>query len=140
MVKCADRRPSKVISKALSASFPRLDHRRRPRPVGSRLMIARYTHFSAAASVGKGPRALTALRIRALMDSMVICSPVVGQGCELLVCGVDGVRDVLVALGWRPVSRDRLLSNRDVGWVVCGVVAGLSEGMGELVTQSLILF
>ena len=32
--------------------------------------MARYTHFSAAASVGKWPRALTALRIRALMDSM----------------------------------------------------------------------
>jgi hypothetical protein len=33
-------------------------------------MMARYTHFSAAVSVGKWPRALTALRIRALMDSM----------------------------------------------------------------------
>jgi hypothetical protein len=29
--------------------------------------------FSAAASVGKWPRALTARRIRALIDSMVIC-------------------------------------------------------------------
>ena len=37
----ADRRPSKVISKALSAAFQRLDQRRCPLPVGSRLMIAR---------------------------------------------------------------------------------------------------
>src|SRR5689334_14718048 len=33
-------------------------------------MIAMNTHLSAAASVGKWPRALTARRIRALMDSM----------------------------------------------------------------------
>ena len=49
----ADRGPSKVISNALSASFHRLDQRCLPRPVGSRLMIARYTHLRAAASVGK---------------------------------------------------------------------------------------
>jgi hypothetical protein len=66
----ADRRPSKVISTALSASFHRLDHRWRPRPVGSRLRMARYTHFRAAVSVVLWPRALTALRIRASMDSM----------------------------------------------------------------------
>ena len=34
------RRPSKVMSKALRAAFHRLVHRLRPRPVGSRLMIA----------------------------------------------------------------------------------------------------
>ncbi|MGH3772780.1 MAG: hypothetical protein ACRDRW_15545 [Pseudonocardiaceae bacterium] len=37
-------------------------------------MTARKTHFSAAASVGKWPRALTARRIRALIDSIVILS------------------------------------------------------------------
>ncbi|ETZ55258.1 transposase, Mutator family protein [Mycobacterium avium MAV_120709_2344] len=58
----------------------------------------------------------------------VICSPVVGQGCDLLICGVDGVRDVLLALGCRPVSRDRLLSNRDVGRVVCECRRGLGRG------------
>ena len=42
------------------------------RPVGSRLMTARYTHFSAAVSVGKCPRALTALRILLLIDSIAL--------------------------------------------------------------------
>ena len=56
------RRPSKVMSKALRAAFHRLVHRFRPFPVGSRLMIARYRHLRAACSVGKWPRALTALR------------------------------------------------------------------------------
>ena len=37
----ADRRPSKVISKAFNAAFQRLDQRFWPVPVGSRLMIAR---------------------------------------------------------------------------------------------------
>ena len=47
------RRPSKVMSKAFRAAFHRLVQRWRPRPVGSRLMIARYRHFRAACSVGK---------------------------------------------------------------------------------------
>src|SRR5260370_25654357 len=34
------RRPSKVMSNAFRAAFHRLVHRLRPRPVGSRLMIA----------------------------------------------------------------------------------------------------
>jgi hypothetical protein len=34
------------MSKAFRAAFHRLVHRWRPRPVGSRLMIARYRHFS----------------------------------------------------------------------------------------------
>jgi len=45
-------------------------HRRRPAPVGSRLINAKYTHFSAAVSFGKCPRARTALRIRALTLSI----------------------------------------------------------------------
>src|SRR6202034_4300500 len=44
----------------------------RPFPVGSRLLIARYRHFSAARSVGKWPRAFTARRSRALMDSIAL--------------------------------------------------------------------
>ena len=36
----ADRRPSKAMSKALRAGFQRIDQRRCPVPVGSRLMIA----------------------------------------------------------------------------------------------------
>jgi len=68
----ADSRPSNVISKAFSAAFHRLDQRWRAVPLGSRLMMARYTHFKAAASVGKCPRALTALRIRALTLSMAL--------------------------------------------------------------------
>ena len=35
-------------------------------------MIAKNTHFSAACSLGKWPRALTALRIRALTLSMAL--------------------------------------------------------------------
>lgn len=37
----ADRRPSKVISKAFNAAFQRLDQRFCPVPVGSRLISAR---------------------------------------------------------------------------------------------------
>jgi len=36
------------MSKAFRAAFHRFDHRWRPLPVGSRLMIARYRHFRAA--------------------------------------------------------------------------------------------
>jgi hypothetical protein len=50
----------------------RLVHRFRPFPVGSRLMTARYRHFIAACSLGKWPRAFTALRSRALIDSMAL--------------------------------------------------------------------
>jgi hypothetical protein len=35
-------------------------------------MIAWYRHFKAACSVGKGPRAFTARRSRALMDSIAL--------------------------------------------------------------------
>ena len=58
------------MSKAFRAAFHRLVHRLRPFPVGSRLMIARYRHFRAACSVGKWPRAFTARRSRALIDSI----------------------------------------------------------------------
>ena len=67
-------RPGNAIVKAFNAGFHRLVQRCRPRPVGSRLMMARYTHLSAAVSVGKCPRALTALRIRALIDSIAFVS------------------------------------------------------------------
>src|SRR5437763_3760341 len=60
------------MSKAFSAAFHRLDQRARPRPVGSRLVMARYNTFNAAASVGKWPRALTARRSRALRLSMAL--------------------------------------------------------------------
>src|SRR5215472_18241473 len=60
------------MSKALRAAFHRLVHRLRPRPVGSRLMIARYRHLRAACSVGKWPRAFTARRSRALIDSIAL--------------------------------------------------------------------
>jgi hypothetical protein len=55
-----------VRSKALRALVQRL----RAVPLGSRLMTAKYTHFSAACSLGKCPRARTARRIRALMLSI----------------------------------------------------------------------
>ena len=42
------------MSKAFRAVFHRLVQRLRPFPVGSRLMIARYRHFRAAARWGSG--------------------------------------------------------------------------------------
>jgi hypothetical protein len=82
-------RPGKAIVKAFRASFHRFDHRCRPVPVGSRLMSAMYTHLRAAVSVGKCPRALTALRIRAFTDSKVILRPGTNQGRDLRVCVVE---------------------------------------------------
>src|ERR671935_1160780 len=58
------------MSKAFNAAFQRLVQRALPRPVGSRLQMARYNTFNAACSVGKWPRALTALRSRALRLSI----------------------------------------------------------------------
>ncbi len=46
-------RSGKAIVKAFTAPFHRFDQRRRPLPVGSRLITARYTHLSAACSLGK---------------------------------------------------------------------------------------
>lgn len=63
-------RPSKAIWNAFNGAFQRMVHRRRPVPVGSRLINAMYTHLRAAASFGKCPRARTALRIRALTLSI----------------------------------------------------------------------
>ena len=60
------------MSNAFRAAFHRLVHRLRPFPVGSRLMIAMYRHLSAACSVGKWPRAFTARRSLALIDSMAL--------------------------------------------------------------------
>lgn len=58
------------MSKAFSAVFQRMVHRAWPLPVGSSDMIAMWTHFNAAFSFGKCPRALTARRIRALTYSI----------------------------------------------------------------------
>ena len=58
----AGQRSAKVMAKALRAGFHRIAHRALPGPVGSRDRVTRYRHFSAACSVGKCPRALTARR------------------------------------------------------------------------------
>lgn len=63
-------RPSKAIWKAFEGAFRRMVRLLRPLPVGSRLISAMYMRFRAAASVGKCPRVRTALRVRALTDSM----------------------------------------------------------------------
>ena len=55
-------RPSKVIAKALSASFHLMVHRALPLPVGSSDLVAMYKHFNAACSLGKRARARTDLR------------------------------------------------------------------------------
>jgi hypothetical protein len=60
------------MSKAFKAAFHLFVHRFRPRLVGSRLLITRYRHFNATASVGKWPRAFTARRSRVLVDSIAL--------------------------------------------------------------------
>lgn len=55
-------RPAKVIANALRAGFHLITQRALPPPVGSSDRVTRYRHFSAAASFGKCPRALTARR------------------------------------------------------------------------------
>ena len=85
------------MSNALRAAFHRFVHLLRPFPVGSRLMSARYRHFRAAYSVGKWPRAFTARRSRALIDSIVILSFHVSQGCDLRRPVVDSVADGTLA-------------------------------------------
>src|SRR5205085_8250654 len=60
------------MSKAFNAAFHRLVQRARPLPVGSRLHTVRYNTFNADCSVGKWPRALTALRNRALRLSIAL--------------------------------------------------------------------
>ena len=72
-------RPSKVMANALSAAFHRMTHRALPRPVGSRERATRYRHLSAAWSVGKWPRALTARRKRAFNDSIALVTGMKGR-------------------------------------------------------------
>jgi hypothetical protein len=64
------RRPAKAIWNALSGAFRRIVQRRRPVPVGSRLVGAIWTHFNAAAFEWKWPRARAALWIRAFTLSI----------------------------------------------------------------------
>ena len=47
-------------------------------------MTARYTHFNAACSFGKCPRALTAFLIRAFTDSMALVSGMKDAGHSLV--------------------------------------------------------
>lgn len=55
-------RPWKVIAKALRAGFHLIIQRARPPPVGSSDRVTKYRHVKAACSLGKCPRARTALR------------------------------------------------------------------------------
>lgn len=93
-------------------------------------------HLSAACSVGKWPRALTALRMREFRLSMLIWSAVIKEGCDLAVCVVDGVVDAVVVHGEPLVSTVGLSPNCDVFGLVGGpvsiVVAVLADGAGEL--------
>lgn len=63
-------RPANVMANAFSAGFHLMVQRALPPPVGSRDLATRYRHFSAAFSFGKCPLALTALRYRAVIDSI----------------------------------------------------------------------
>jgi hypothetical protein len=60
-----------------------------------------------AAGLGKISTTSARRLISLFKRSWVIYSPAVGQGCELAVCGVDGVRDAHFALGCRSVKRSR---------------------------------
>ena len=64
--------PGKVIANALGVGFYLITQRARPLLVGSRERVTRYRHFNAACSLGKCPRARTARRYLALMDSMAL--------------------------------------------------------------------
>ena len=70
--RAAESRSSTAISKAFWGAFQRMVRRRRPLPVGSSAISAMQTHFSAACSLGKCPRARTALRMRALTHSIAL--------------------------------------------------------------------
>jgi hypothetical protein len=74
------------MANALRAGFQRVTHRMPPVPVGSKDRVTRYRHFSAACSVGKWPRAFTALRYRALRDSIALVPGMkVGERLALFV-------------------------------------------------------
>src|SRR5829696_3255902 len=65
-------RSAKVTANAFNAGFHRVIHRACPRPLGSSPRVTRYRHLSAACSVGKCPRAPTALRYLALRLSIAL--------------------------------------------------------------------
>lgn len=61
-----------MIANAFSAGFHLIIQRALPPPVGSSERVTRYKHFNAACSFGKCPRARTALRYLALIDSIAL--------------------------------------------------------------------
>ena len=65
--------------------------------LSSMLTMASHRSLTASSSVGKWPRALVTFRSRALMDSMVILSFRVSQGCDLRRPVVDSVADGTLA-------------------------------------------
>lgn len=72
--------PSKAMPNAFRACFQRWVHLALRFPMGSRAVTARQTHLRAAYSLGKCPRALTVLRMRALTDSKLSCQAAVLRG------------------------------------------------------------
>src|SRR5919205_32857 len=60
------------MSEEVYAALPRLGQRAGALAAGSRLQMAKYSTFTAACSVGKWPRALTARRSRALRLTMAL--------------------------------------------------------------------
>jgi hypothetical protein len=100
-------------------------------------MTAMYTHLSAAFSVGKCPRALTGLRIRAFTLSIVIWSWRGGHGCDLRVRGVDvSLTEAVSRARWsRNFFLRRCVSARSAGCV--GSV--LAEGFSECVAESTVV-
>jgi hypothetical protein len=83
------------MANAFSAGFHRFIHRFLAVPVGSRERATRYRHLRTAWSVGKWPRALTALRNLALRDPDRVrradhaadVDVVAEEGCELFSRG-----------------------------------------------------
>ena len=65
----------KVVANVLSAGFYLIIQCARPPLVGLRERVTRYRHFNVACLLGKCPRAFTALRYLALMESMGLVMP-----------------------------------------------------------------
>ena len=81
-------RPSKVVANAFRAGVHITAHRALPLPVESSDRVTRYTHFIAAWSLGKWPRARTARRWRAFRLSIAFVEQMVSSDLDVVVQGM----------------------------------------------------
>lgn len=93
-----------MLSKALSAPFQHWVQRARPLPVGLSALTAMWTHLSADCSLGRWPRALTALRMRVLTESVAFVVQITRRISRSKSLSHDGDGDTVVDLGVVVVS------------------------------------